>query len=57
MVNILFYEGFGEAEVQMGESLRKLGVKRSEYVLTTKLWKNDPEGKPNRVGLCRKHLL
>jgi len=41
----------------MGESLRKLEVKRSEYVLTTKLWKNDPEGKPNRVGLSRKHLL
>ena len=49
--------GFGEAERQMGEALRALGVHREHYVLSTKLIRNSTEYKPNRFGLSRKHLI
>lgn len=49
--------GFGEAERQMGIALKALGVPREHYVLSTKLFRNCQDPKPNRYGLSRKHLI
>ena len=48
--------GGGEGERQMGNALLALKVPREHYVLTTKIyWSKD--GKQNRLGLSRKHIL
>ncbi|CAN5586018.1 aldo/keto reductase [soil metagenome] len=48
------YSG-GKAETMMGNIIRKLGWKRSDLVLSTKIfWGGDG---PNDVGLSRKHVL
>ena len=45
----------GESEIIMGKALRKLGWKRSDIVLSTKIFWG---GKgPNDTGLSRKHIL
>jgi voltage-dependent potassium channel beta subunit len=45
----------GDAEVIMGQSLKNLGWKRSDYVVSTKLfWGGNG---PNDKGLSRKHLV
>lgn len=41
----------------MGAAIKALGAPRNELVVSTKIFKNDPDGKPNRVGLSRKHVI
>ena len=41
----------------MGTALKALNLPRNELVISTKLLKDDPEGKPNRFGLSRKHII
>jgi voltage-dependent potassium channel beta subunit len=50
-------EGYagGNAEIVMGNVLKKLGWKREEYVVSTKIfWGGD---KPNQTGLSHKHII
>src|SRR5512144_316307 len=50
-------EGYaeGNAEIVMGNVLKKLGWKREEYVVSTKIfWGGD---KPNQTGLSHKHVI
>jgi voltage-dependent potassium channel beta subunit len=47
--------GAGQAEVVMGQIIRKAGWKRSDLVISTKLFWGGPG--PNDRGLSRKHLL
>ncbi len=45
----------GNAEIVMGNALKKLGWKREEYVVSTKVfWGGD---KPNQTGLSHKHII
>ncbi len=45
----------GKSEVLMGKALQKAGWKRSEYVVSTKLFWGGK--KPNQAGLSRKHIV
>ena len=45
----------GQAEVVLGRLVRKLGWKRSDLVISTKIFWGGPG--PNETGLARKHLL
>ncbi|KAG2433996.1 hypothetical protein HYH02_012457 [Chlamydomonas schloesseri] len=45
----------GEAEVIMGQAIRDLGLKRSDLVLSTKIFWGGPG--PNDRGLSRKHII
>lgn len=63
--------GFGEAEAVLGKSLKDLGVKREELVISTKLFWGATENVTsamaqfgyyggmglNSVGLSRKHII
>lgn len=52
--------GLGDGEVQLGKALKALGVSRSEYVLTTKLYiglRKDSKNNKNEFGTSRKHLI
>jgi voltage-dependent potassium channel beta subunit len=45
----------GLSETMMGNALKKLGWKRADYVVSTKIfWGGDG---PNKTGLSRKHIL
>lgn len=45
----------GEAEIVMGEILKKLGWRRDTYLVSSKVFWG---GKlPNQTGLCRKHVI
>lgn len=46
----------GESERLVGEAMRKLGVRRSDLVLATKVRGRSGPG-PNDVGLSRKHIF
>jgi len=41
----------------MGAAIKALNVPRNEIVVSTKIFKNDPDNKPNRIGLSRKHII
>lgn len=45
----------------MGNVLKRMNLKRSEFVITTKIFWGKPkvkgEGKPNDYGLSRKHII
>ena len=45
----------GNAEVVMGKVIRKAGWKRSDLVISTKIFWGG--GKPNQTGLSRKHII
>ena len=52
--------GSGEGERQMGAALKALGVPRTDYVLTTKIFWGKQEGNVNTknlYGTSRKHLI
>ncbi|GAQ85577.1 potassium channel beta subunit 1 [Klebsormidium nitens] len=52
--NAEVYAG-GKAEQVMGQAFKELDIKRSELVLTTKIfWGGEA---PNEKGLCRKHVI
>ena len=48
--------GAGASELLMGKIFKQLGWKRTDYVVSTKLY-NDGSGNVNRRGLSRKHLI
>lgn len=52
-------EGYadGQAEVVMGEILKRSGWRRGSYVLSTKLYFGAEHDGPNEMGLSRKHLI
>jgi len=52
-------EGYadGQAEVVMGEILKKSGWRRGSYVLSTKIYFGAEHDGPNEMGLSRKHLI
>jgi voltage-dependent potassium channel beta subunit len=52
-------EGYadGQAEVVMGDILKKSGWRRGSYVLATKLYFGAEHDGPNEMGLSRKHLI
>ncbi len=47
----------GKAEIVMGNILKKLGWRRSSYVLSSKVFFGDGNRLPNETGLSRKHIL
>ncbi|KAK7207207.1 NADP-dependent oxidoreductase domain-containing protein [Myxozyma melibiosi] len=47
----------GECETVFGNVLKSLGWKRSDYVISTKLYFGFGEKSPNGRGLSRKHLM
>ena len=54
------YYGKGEGERQMGAAIKALGVPRSDYVLTTKLfWGTQPQNTTdiNLIGTSRKRII
>ncbi len=46
----------GQSEVQVGQALRDLGVKREDVIIATKVRARMGEG-PNAVGLSRGHIM
>jgi aryl-alcohol dehydrogenase-like predicted oxidoreductase len=48
--------GHGEAERQMGVSLKEINHPREDLVISTKIFWGQPGGKPNRVGLSMKRV-
>lgn len=46
----------GESEVVMGKAIRKLGLARKDYVISTKIFWGPGTG-PNDHGLSRKHIV
>jgi aryl-alcohol dehydrogenase-like predicted oxidoreductase len=46
----------GESEVQLGQALRDLGVKREDVIIATKVRGRMGPG-PNKVGLSRGHIM
>lgn len=51
-------EGYakGRSEIEMGRVIRELGFRRSDLVITTKLFFGTRSG-PNDTGLSRKHII
>lgn len=50
--------GKGQAEIIMGKVLKRMGLKRSAFVITTKIfWGNKEVNYPNDFGLSRKHII
>lgn len=52
-------EGYadGQAEIVMGDILKKSGWRRGSYVLATKIYFGAEHDGPNEMGLSRKHLI
>jgi len=52
-------EGYadGQAEVVMGDILKKSGWRRGSYVLATKIYFGAEHDGPNEMGLSRKHVI
>ncbi|KAI0925651.1 hypothetical protein AcW1_008029 [Taiwanofungus camphoratus] len=51
-------EGYaaGQSEIDMGRAIRELGLRRTDLVITTKLFWGT-HGSPNDKGLSRKHII
>ncbi|CAL1694677.1 unnamed protein product [Somion occarium] len=51
-------EGYakGECEVEMGRVIKELGWRRTDLIISTKLFWG-PHGSPNDIGLSRKHII
>lgn len=47
----------GKAELIMGQAFKELGYKRSELVVTTKIFFGTGSSKTNATGLSRKHIV
>ncbi|KAG5636540.1 hypothetical protein H0H81_007707 [Sphagnurus paluster] len=48
----------GQSEVEMGRVIKELGLRRTDLVITTKLfWGRKRETDPNDTGLSRKHII
>ncbi|OCH95721.1 Aldo/keto reductase [Obba rivulosa] len=51
-------EGYakGQSEIEMGRVIKELGLRRTDLIITTKLFWG-PNGGPNDTGLSRKHII
>lgn len=47
----------GQAEIVMGEILKKAGWRRSSYLVSSKVFFGWEDDKPNQSGLSRKHIV
>jgi voltage-dependent potassium channel beta subunit len=47
----------GKSEIVMGEILKKKDWLRSSYCVSSKVYFGYEEGKPNQIGLSRKHII
>ncbi|MDI1356559.1 MAG: aldo/keto reductase [bacterium] len=47
----------GKSELVMGEILKKNGWTRSSYCVSSKVYFGYEDGKPNQIGLSRKHVI
>ncbi|MCH2043784.1 MAG: aldo/keto reductase [Saprospiraceae bacterium] len=47
----------GKSEIVMGKILKKMGWRRSSYVVSSKAFFGDGNRLPNETGLSRKHLM
>lgn len=47
----------GRSEIVMGEILKRKTWSRSSYILSSKVYFGYEDGKPNQVGLSRKHII
>ncbi|KAL7415382.1 Aldo/keto reductase [Mrakia frigida] len=47
----------GQSELEMGRVLRELNYKRSDWIISTKLYNGYGREEPNSRGLSRKHIL
>ncbi|KAF6753341.1 voltage-gated potassium channel beta-2 subunit [Ephemerocybe angulata] len=52
-------EGYadGQSELEMGRVLRELNIRRSDLIITTKIFFGTDKSGPNSTGLSRKHLI
>ncbi|EPT04480.1 hypothetical protein FOMPIDRAFT_1021762 [Fomitopsis schrenkii] len=52
-------EGYseGESEREIGRVIRELGLRRSDLIITTKLYFGTKKNNPNDTGLSRKHII
>ncbi|KAJ6480380.1 NADP-dependent oxidoreductase domain-containing protein [Mycena sanguinolenta] len=46
----------GKSELEMGRAVKELGYRRSDLVISTKIFWG-PHGEPNGTGLSRKHII
>jgi voltage-dependent potassium channel beta subunit len=49
--------GFGEAEIVFGNSIKNLGLKREDLVISTKIFWGTKGWGPNATGLSKKHII
>ena len=47
----------GKSEIVMGEILKKRNWTRSSYLVSSKVFFGYEDGKPNQIGLSRKHVI
>ncbi|KAF6748344.1 voltage-gated potassium channel beta-2 subunit [Ephemerocybe angulata] len=47
----------GQSELEMGRVLRELNIRRSDLIITTKIFFGTDKSGPNSTGLSRKHLI
>ncbi|KAI0931644.1 hypothetical protein AcW2_000488 [Taiwanofungus camphoratus] len=47
----------GNSEIEMGRVIRELGLRRTDLVITTKLFWGLQRNNPNGMGLSRKHII
>ena len=47
----------GKSEIVMGEILKKRKWARSSYLVSSKVFFGYEDGKPNQIGLSRKHVI
>ena len=57
MVVFCLILGYGQAEIQIGEAIKKLNVPRHKYVLSTKIFWATKDSAPTQRGLSRKHVI
>ncbi|KAH9950951.1 NADP-dependent oxidoreductase domain-containing protein [Amylocystis lapponica] len=52
-------EGYasGNSELEMGRVIRELGLRRSELIITTKIYFGARKNEPNATGTSRKHVI
>jgi aryl-alcohol dehydrogenase-like predicted oxidoreductase len=47
----------GQSEVEMGRVFKELGYRRSDLIVTTKIFWGTGRPEPNAMGLSRKHII
>ncbi|KAF8893710.1 voltage-gated potassium channel beta-2 subunit [Gymnopilus junonius] len=47
----------GKSEAEIGRVIKELGIRRSDLIITTKIYWGVRQGSPNDTGLSRKHIV